>query len=178
MSQRIECSRRACRWTGNYSTASKRDEGCMQTFICPKCHCDTFYDLPEPIITERVEHANALIKVLSEHGRKFFEHKGALATLELDKNGKVWVIDECSKARVYTHYRGQWSGFNHGGTLRDLVCAMRDYITKGTLIPIGWIAPNRSNPENGDIWGYGKEAAAAVRAAAAQLPIITQGEQA
>lgn len=29
----------------------------------------------------------------------------------------------------------------------------------------------------GDIWGYGKEAVAAVRAAAAQLPIIKQGEQ-
>lgn len=177
MSQRIECSRRTCRWTGDYSTASKRDEGCMQTFICPRCQCDTFYDLPEPIITERVEHANALIKVISEHGRKFFDHKGTIATLELDKNGKVWFVSEYSKARVYTHFSGQWRGFHHGGTLRDLVCAMRDYITKGTLIPIDWIAPTRRNPDNGDIWGYGKEAAAAVRAAAAQLPIITQGEQ-
>ncbi|MGI2201067.1 hypothetical protein [Shewanella baltica] len=185
MSQRIECSRRQCRWTGRESELSEvldpkyaAEALTVYNRVCPKCGCESYYQLPEPIITERVEHANALIKVLSEHGRKFFEHKGALATLELDKNGKVWVIDECSKARVYTHYRGQWSGFNHGGTLRDLVCAMRDYITKGTLIPIGWIAPNRSNPENGDIWGYGKEAAAAVRAAAAQLPIITQGEQA
>ncbi len=185
MSQRIECSRRTCRWTGRESELSevldpKYAAEALNVYnrVCPKCGCDSYYQLPEPIITERVEHANALIKVLSEHGRKFFEHKGALATLELDKNGKVWVVDEYTKARVYTHYRGHWYGFNHGGTLRDLVCAMRDYIVKGKQLSIEWIAPTRWNPENGDIWGYGKEAAAAVRAAAAQLPIITQGEQA
>ena len=184
MSQRIECSRRACRWTGRESELSevldpKYSAKALTVYnrVCPKCGCDSYYQLPEPIITERVEHANALIKVISEHGRKFFEHKGALATLELDKNGKVWVVDEYTKARVYTHYRGHWYGFYHGGTLRDLVCAMRDYIVKGKQLSIEWIAPTRWNPENGDIWGYGKEAAAAVRAAAAQLPIIAQGEQ-
>ena len=185
MSQRIECSRSACRWTGRESELSEVIDPkyaakslTVYNHVCPKCGCDSYYQLPEPIITERVEHANALIKVISEHGRKFFEHKGALATLELDKNGKVWVVDEYTKARIYTHFSGTWLGFHHGGTLRDLVCAMRDYITKGTLIHIDWIAPTRRTPENGDIWGYGKEAAAAVRAAAAQLPIIKQGEQA
>lgn len=185
MSQRIECSRRTCRWTGKESELSEvldpkyaAKSLTVYNHVCPKCGCDSYYQLPEPIITERVEHANALIKVLSEHGRKFFEHKGAIATLELDKNGKVWVVDEYTKARVYTHYRGHWYGFNHGGTLRDLVCAMRDYIVKGKQLSIEWIAPTRWNPENGDIWGYGKEAATAVRAAAAQLPIIKQGEQA
>ncbi|MCU8044402.1 MULTISPECIES: hypothetical protein [unclassified Shewanella] len=184
MSQRIECSRRACRWTGRESELSEvldpkyaAKSLTVYNHVCPKCGCDSYYQLPEPIITERVEHANALIKVLSEHGRKFFEHKSALATLELDKNGKVWVVDEYTKARIYTHSSGRWGGFHHGGTLRDLVSLMRDYITKGTLIHIDWIAPTRRNPENGDIWGYGKEAAAAVRAAAAQLPIIKQGEQ-
>uniref|UniRef100_UPI004048BF6E hypothetical protein n=1 Tax=Shewanella baltica TaxID=62322 RepID=UPI004048BF6E len=185
MSQRIECSRRTCRWTGRESELSevldpKYSSKALTVYnrVCPKCGCDSYYQLPEPIITERVEHANALIKVIAEHGRKFFEHKGALATLELDKNGKVWVVDEYTKARIYTHFSGTWCGFHHGGTLRDLVCAMRDYITKGTLIHIDWIAPTRRNPDNGDIWGYGKEAAAAVRAAAAQLPIIKQGWQA
>jgi hypothetical protein len=55
---------------------------------------------------------------------------------------------------------------------------MRDYITKGKQLSIEWIAPTRWNPDNGDIWGYGKEAAAAVRAAAAQLPIIKQEDAA
>ncbi|GIU39132.1 hypothetical protein TUM4637_40820 [Shewanella hafniensis] len=179
MSQRIECSRRTCRWTG---TESQLEEvyatNGLYNCVCPKCGCKSYYQLPEPKTNKRVKNANELIKVISEHGRKFFEHKGVIATLELDKRGRVWLVDEYSKARVYTHYSGKWSGFHHGGTLRDLVCAMRDYITNGTLIPLDWIAPTRCNPENGDIWGYGKEAAAAVRAAAAQLPIIKQGEQA
>lgn len=185
MSQRIECSRRTCRWTGRESELSKIVDPehtsrsfAVYTCVCPKCGCKSYYQLAEPIITERVEHANALIKVISEHGRKFFEHKGDLATLELDKNGKVWVVDEYSKARIYTHYKGDWRGFNHGGTLKNLICLMREYITKGTQISIYWLAPAPKFCGGEDIWGYGKEAAAAVRAAAAQLPIITQGEQA
>lgn len=181
MTQRIECSRRTCRWTGRHSELSKIADHkhasrsfAVYNCACPKCGCESYYELPEPIITERVEHANALIKVISEHGRKFFDYKGTIATLELDKNGKVWVVDEYTKARIYTHSSGRWNRFHHGGTLRDLVSLMRDYITKGTLIDIDWIAPSRRNPDNGDIWGYGKEAAAAVRAAAAQLPIIKQ----
>ncbi|MCU8057748.1 hypothetical protein L5L78_15860 [Shewanella sp. SM34] len=185
MSQRIECSRRTCRWTGIESELSEvldpkyaAKSLTVYNRVCPKCGCDSYYQLPEPKTNKRVKNANELIKVISEHGRKFFEHKGVIATLELDKRGRVWLVDEYTKARVYTHYSGKWSGFHHGGTLRDLVCAMRDYITNGTLIPLDWIAPTRRNPDNGDIWGYGKEAASAVRAAAAQLPIIKQGEQA
>lgn len=185
MTQRIECSRRTCRWTGRHEDLSKLADPkhASKSFAiycgaCPKCGCKSYYDLPEPIINERVEHANALIKVISEHGRKFFERNGVVATLELDKNGKVWFVDEYSKARIYTHYHHRWHRFSHGGTLRDLVCAMRDYITKGKQLSIEWIAPTRWNPDNGDIWGYGKESAAAVRAAAAQLPIIKQEDAA
>lgn len=185
MTQRIECSRRTCRWTGRHAELSKIADPkyASKSFtvykgVCPKCGCESYYELPEPIITERVEHANALIKVISEHGRKFFERKGVVATLELDKNGKVWFVDEYSKARIYTHYRDRWHGFSHGGTMRNLVELMRDYITKGTQLPLYVIAPVRWNPDNGDIWGYGKEAAAAVRTAAAQLPIIKQEDAA
>jgi hypothetical protein len=175
MSQRIECSRRPCRWTGTFSITKRRNDGGMMTAICPRCSCDSFHDLPAPIITERVEHVNALIKIIASHGRKFFDHKGDLATMELDRRSKVWFVDEYTKARIYTHYSRRWRGFNHGGTLRGLVEAMRDYITKGQKLPLGWIAPTRCNPDNGDIWGYGKEAAAAVREEAAKLPMFKQG---
>lgn len=178
MSQRIECSRRLCRWTGTFSKTERRNDGGMMAAICPRCGCDSFYDLPAPIINERVEHANELIKVIASHGRNFFGHKGDIATLELDKNGKVWFVDEYTKCRIYTHYSRRWKGFNHGGTLRGLVEAMRDYITKGKKLTLGWIAPTRYNPENGDIWGYGKEAAATVREEAAKLPIFEQGGEA
>ncbi|AQS40229.1 hypothetical protein Sps_05160 [Shewanella psychrophila] len=171
MSTRLECSRRECRWTGDYSTVSTTGIGLI-TYICPKCSCDSFFDLPKPVITERVKHANTLIKVISEHGRKFFNTKDVTATIELDKNGKVWFVDDYSQRRIYTHYSGRWSGFSHGGTLRGLIESMRKYITKGHQIPLDWIAPTRRNPANGDIWGYGIEAASAVRTAVAKLPII------
>lgn len=178
MSKRIECSRRYCRWTGNYETAATRNDGFMTTYICPRCNCDSFYDLPEPVITERVEHANDLIKAIASHGRKFFHHKGVTASLELDAKGKVWFVDDYTRCRIYTHYSRDWRGFSHGGTLRDLVCAIRDYITKGTRIPLDWIAPTRINPNNGDIWGYGQEAADGLRAQVAAMPIINLGEAA
>ncbi|GIU22103.1 hypothetical protein [Shewanella sp. MBTL60-007] len=176
MSQRIECSKRQCRWTGTFSTAHRRDDGFMKTAICPRCNCDSFYDLPNPVKSERAEQANALIKAISSHGRKFFDYKGEVSTIEVDAKGKVWFVDSYTKRRIYTHYQGRWSGFSNGGTLRDLVCCMRNYITKGHKIPLAWIAPTRFNPENGDIWGYGQEAAADLRKEVALLDIIDESK--
>ena len=65
----------------------------------------------------------------------------------------------------------QSRGFSHGGTLRSLIEAMRDYIRFGTPIHPEIIAPAMSY---GDMWGYGAEAAAAVRAEAHQLPLFAQ----
>lgn len=172
MSQRIECSNRNCRWTGTFAIASTKRDGILNTYICPKCGCAEFYDIPDPVKNERAEHANALIKIIASHGRKFFEHDGYVASLEVDKNGRVWFIDEVSKRRIYTHKRDRWAGFSHGGTLQDLVRAMRDYITKGKKIPLNWLATIRINPANGDIWGYGEDARTAMRLEAATLPII------
>ena len=122
---------------------------------------------------ERVEHANALIRAISSHGRRFFydrEHD-RIARMEVDANGKVWFIDDYSGKRIYTHYRYHWSGFSHGGTLRDLVIAMRDYIRVGTKIPRGYIAPARQWTD-GDVWGYGPVEAFAVRRECFVIPIM------
>ncbi|WP_448869559.1 hypothetical protein [Delftia acidovorans] len=123
---------------------------------------------------ERLAHANALIEVISRHGRRFFLNResGAIARLELDARGRVWLIDEYRGARVYVAYGGEWRGFTHGGTLRDLIAALRDYIQRGELLHPEYIAPTRMDAKNGDIWGYGFEAATAVRAEANALPLF------
>lgn len=123
--------------------------------------------------TERLAHANALIEVISRHGRRFFYNakSGAIGALELDARGHIWWIDDYRGARIYTAYQGRWRGFSHGGTLRSLIEAMRDYIRLGTPIHPEIIAPAMSY---GDMWGYGAEAAAAVRAEAHQLPLFAQ----
>lgn len=123
---------------------------------------------------QRLEHANALIETISRHGRRFFRNResGAIARLELDARGRVWLIDEYRGARVYVAYRGRWRGFSHGGTLQNLVESLHHYIQRGDLLHPEYIAPTRMDPKNGDIWGYGAEAAAAVRAEAYALPLF------
>lgn len=123
--------------------------------------------------TERLGHANALIQAISRHGRRFFfsRESGTVARLELDGRGRVWWMDDYRGARVYVAHPGRWRGFSHGGTLRSLVEALRDYIQRGDLLNPEYIAPSMSY---GDMWGYGTEAAAAVRAEAHQLPMFAQ----
>ncbi|SCZ33073.1 MULTISPECIES: hypothetical protein [Burkholderia] len=125
---------------------------------------------------ERVEHANNLIRAIASHGRRFFYHADGdrYAKLELDARGRVWFVDDYTQKRVYTHdTRGRWRGFTHGGTLRSLVERMRDYITTGWPLPRGVIAPPYLGGDaDGNVWGYEREAAAAVREAAFALPIM------
>ncbi|WKL14220.1 hypothetical protein QYQ99_17590 [Comamonas testosteroni] len=125
---------------------------------------------------ERLGHANALIKVISSHGRRFFYNAeaGTTGSLELDARGRVWWIDDYRGARIYTAYQGRWRGFSHGGTMRDLICALREYIQRGELLHPEYIAPAMSY---GDMWGYGAEAAKAIRAEAHKLPMFAAAQQ-
>lgn len=125
---------------------------------------------------ERAEHANQLIAAIARHGRKFFycESKNRTASMEVDSRGKVWFIGDYTGNRIYTHHEGRWRGFSHGGTLKLLVQLMRDYIRTGEQIRLHSIAPNRGQMDgNRDMWGYGAEACAALKAEVAALPIIT-----
>ena len=127
---------------------------------------------------DRVAHANALIKVISDHGRRFFwnDPDKRVAKLELDQRGKVWWVDDYRGTRVCIEKMGgdehSWRGFSHGGTLKQLVQMMRDYIKTGKQLPIWYICPGRLTPGNANIWGYDGEAAAATIEAARKLPII------
>jgi hypothetical protein len=125
----------------------------------------------------RLAQANALIRAVSEHGRRFFFHaaSGRVASLELDRVGRVWFVDDYTGKRIYTHRThipSRWMGFSHGGTLRSLVEALRDYIVAGQQIDAWRIATPRLNEEDGDIWGYGPEASAALRQQVLSLPIF------
>lgn len=139
---------------------------------------------------ERLQHANDLILAIASYGRRFFFYGGnsvydpktrtsafvpasRYARLEL-RNGRVWFIDDYTEKAIFTHQTGipsRWKGFSHGGTLRSLVEAMRDYIVHGRKIP-QWRIATEQLYGSGDIWGYGKDASALVRAAVAELPII------
>jgi hypothetical protein len=122
----------------------------------------------------RLAHANALIEIIAGHGRRFFYSRthDRVASMTLDDGGRVYYVDDYSGRRVYTSKPGSWDGmgFSHGGTLKDLVERLRDYISKGRLLPrwvIGISRPNGSNT-----WGYDNESMAKVRELAYALPIM------
>ena len=125
---------------------------------------------------ERLNHANDLIRIISDHGRRFFFDKKSqrVAKMQFDARGRIWFVDDHSDKAVYVYRSGfgnSWNGFTHGGTLRSLVEALRDYIVSGERLSLEYIAPERLIAGS-NIWGYSADAAKAVREAVYKLPII------
>ncbi|PTM35932.1 hypothetical protein DA103_09135 [Enterobacter cloacae] len=125
----------------------------------------------------RLQHANELIRIIAAHGRRFFFslHTGRTAEMLIDPRGRVWFVDEYTGKVIFTHkttFANKWRGFSHGGTLRDLVEMMREYIVNGDPIPEYYLGPERRQLTDGNIWGYEPEAMQTVRDAAINLPII------
>lgn len=95
--------------------------------------------------------------------------------MEVDHRGKVWFIDDYSARRIFTHKTsrgGRWRGFSHGGTLRSLADAFREYIRTGEPISRFYLGPERFDDSN--IWGYDEEGMKAVREQAGALPVFRQ----
>lgn len=173
---RIECSNQQCRRVMRESDlVTTRVEGIAHCKGCPKCSCESYYIIDEPLTNERIDHANELIRLIATYGRKFFEHKGFVSTLELGKNGRVFFVDYYTQRRIDTHKSGDWRGFTSGGTLRGLVEQMRDYVKKGNPIPLDYIGLYRGNGTN--IWGYEEDEIRKLRAAVSDLPIIHNNKQ-
>lgn len=80
---------------------------------------------------ERLELVNKVIAEIAKHGRKFFAHKERVCRLELDKQGRIYFIEAYSGSRIYTHYRGDWRKFEHGGTMRNLVQKFVEFVQTG-----------------------------------------------
>jgi hypothetical protein len=128
---------------------------------------------------QRVEHVNLAIRIIADHGRRFFycPTSNRYASMEVDQRGKVWFVDDYTGKRIFTHetvWGSRWRGFSHGGTLRALVECFRDYIRTGQPLSPFYLGPERNNLSNGNIWGYEPEAMLAVRDLAGALPVFRQ----
>ncbi len=106
---------------------------------------------------ERIDKANRFIAVVAGCGRRFFHHDGRVSYFKVDNRGRIWFVDKYTPQRqIYTHYAGRWKWFSEGGTLRDLVIHLRDFIRTGEKqrLNLGpwpdWIC-------GGDLWGYGDD---------------------
>ena len=126
---------------------------------------------------QRVEQVNQVIRIIADHGHRFFfnERQQAYASMEVDQFGKVWFIDDYIRKRVYTHktpWGGRWNGFSHGGTLKGIVERFRDYIRTGAPVSPFYLGPERFDDSN--IWGYDEASMKAVREQAGALPVFRQ----
>lgn len=123
---------------------------------------------------QRVAHANDLIAAISRHGRRFFydADRGRVARFEMDLAGRLWFRDEYTNRRVYVAYRWRWRHFSNGGTLRRLVESLAAYIRQGAPVPSSHFGPWPQWVCDGDLWGYGKSAMAALRTEIATSPCL------
>lgn len=126
----------------------------------------------------RAARVNEAIQIISNHGRRFFynsEHD-RVAHIQVDDRGTVWFVDDYTGQRINTHkapHSRVWKNFSHGGTLRALVEAFRDYILTGEAVSPHLLGPETSWT-NGNVWGYEPQAMKNVRQQAGLLPVFKQ----
>lgn len=77
---------------------------------------------------ERLVIANSIIYTIATTGHKHLSYKDAIGYLEEDSRKRIWYVDPYTKKRVYTHYKGEWRGFNGGGTLHSLIEYLKNYV--------------------------------------------------
>lgn len=119
---------------------------------------------------ERLNKANQFIQVIAGCGRKFLQHNGSVAYLELSQTGKVFFIDHYTKKRIYTHRKySRWNGFSSGGTMRGVIERLREYVIKGKTMDATYFQSVMGNGFDNP-WGYGDDIAE-VKEAALKLGI-------
>jgi hypothetical protein len=121
---------------------------------------------------ERAQQANELLDTIAHSGRRFFYHLTRVSRFEVDGYGRVWWLDKYRNERQFTHYSGRWRNFSQGGTLREVVERLRDYIMHGTPVPANRFGPWPDSYCNGDLWGYGDDMEK-VRSKARELGIVS-----
>lgn len=104
----------------------------------------------------RVQTANALIAVIASVGRRFLRHGDRIGYFYLAK-GRPWYVDAYRGKPIYVLYRGRWRYFTEGGTLKELVQHLTDYIMRGKQVHGGVLGPWPDWICGGDLWGYGDD---------------------
>lgn len=123
--------------------------------------------------TQRLSAVNEFIRVISSCGRGFFQDRSSefVAEMQLDERGRVWFVDDYTKAKIYTHYNGRWKQFSHGGTLRDLIRVFREHIKKGTQIHHRYFQASQLSGGQHP-WAYPEDALARLQAEGVRLGLI------
>lgn len=114
---------------------------------------------------ERLEQANAIIRVIGSYGRHFLSENSDrrvlvadpfFAHFKVDKRNEVWFVDRYSRKANLVRL-SDWPHFSDGGTLRDLVKHLANYIAVHSQINLRIFGPWAEWVCSGDLWGYGED---------------------
>jgi hypothetical protein len=107
----------------------------------------------------RLAHANAVLRAMASHGRRFFYSQKAdrFAEIVIDPQGRLRIVDECTGKSVLIVKGGRWRGFGNGGTCRSIVEDLANYVRTGKKTR-NHFGPWPEWVNGGDLWGYGDDA--------------------
>lgn len=121
----------------------------------------------------RVRQANAVIKIVASHGRRFFysEAYDRVSRFGLDRVDQVWYVDQHTGMKLYPFGGGTWPGFTHGSTLQDLVARLAQYIETETKLDLACFPLER----DAELWAYSQETMMEVRRLVLETGTVLQG---
>jgi len=113
----------------------------------------------------RIETANAIIRIVASHGRRFFSENSDrredrrvdnpfVAHFQVDRNGELWYVDRYTRKGILVRHR-EWPRFTDGGTLRAIVEHLASHIKQGTPVNHGYFGVSPDWMPNH--WGYGED---------------------
>ncbi|MCA9924225.1 MAG: hypothetical protein KC421_17735 [Anaerolineales bacterium] len=120
---------------------------------------------------QRLKNANRLIKTIATHGRRLLSNNESITQILMDERQRLWLLDAYTQKKIYLHYQSWGHGFSDGGTMRQLIVLLKQYILTGQTIHHSFFGPWPQWLCNGDIWGYGEDMNV-VRSIAQDLGII------
>lgn len=123
----------------------------------------------------RARKANAVIKIISDHGRRFFYSSIYERTSKfgLDRHGQTWYVDDHSGMKLYPfNVEKKWPGFTHGGTLKNLIAALANYVATGEKLSIGYFPLERDDV----LWAYGQDVMKEVRRLVLETGVVQEQE--
>lgn len=113
----------------------------------------------------RLETANAIVRVIAAHGRHFLSENSDRRELVenpfvshfvVDKNHEVWFVDRYTRKHILVRHQ-DWDGmgWSDGGTLRSIVQHLAAHISEGAAINPGYFGISPDWMPNH--WGYGDD---------------------
>lgn len=120
---------------------------------------------------ERAALVNELVQTIASVGRQFFlyekEGKKNIASMEVDDRGVIWWIDQYSEEKIYVAYHGRWRGFTNGGTLKEFVRYLAQFVRDG--VPL---SPHVTGLSNVNYWAYPSDAVSEVQQLGIKLGVF------